>query len=71
MSRYDLDENGDTFDAWYAKVDAVVLEIAGLGIDDLPDGNSYDAWQAGGDPRDYATEQLAEDGFPFDLIGEI
>lgn len=66
-----LNENGITFPAWYAIVDSVVLEIAGLGIEDLPDGPSYDAWEAGGDPREYAIERLAEDGFPFDLVGEI
>jgi len=64
-------EHGITFPAWYAIVDSVVLEIAGLGIEDLADGNSYDAWSDGGDPRDYAIERLAEDGFPFDLVGEI
>ncbi len=59
-------ENGLTFDQWYAKVDYIVLDIAGVGIEDLADGNSYDAWSSGATSRDYAVMMLEEEGFPFE-----
>ena len=58
--------NGDTFEAWYRKANAECVGIAGLGIDDLADGPSYDSWADDVDPRDYAIERLEEEDFPFD-----
>ncbi len=56
---------GLTFEAWYAQANAACAGICGLGIDDLPDGNSYDAWSSDSTPRDYAVMMLEEEGFPF------
>ena len=55
-----------TYEAWYKRVDRAVSALCGLGIDDLPDGNSYDAYDDGMTPREYAESVLDEEGF-FDL----
>tara|TARA_R100000664_G_scaffold31691_1_gene45590 strand:+ start:736 stop:924 length:189 start_codon:yes stop_codon:yes gene_type:complete len=57
--------NGLTYKQWYAKVDAIVMNIAGVGIDDLSDGMSVDAWSDELTPKEYATDQLENEGFPF------
>ena len=57
--------NGLTYKQWYAKVDAIVMNIAGVGIDDLADGMSIDAWSDELTPREYAIDQLENEGFPF------
>lgn len=57
--------NGLTFEQWYQRADAVVVSIAGVGIDDLSDGMSADAWRDGLTPREYALDQLESEGFPF------
>ncbi len=59
--------NGLTFKQWYERVDKAVIQIAGVGIDDLTDGaeQSYDAWSDEWAPREYAVERLENDGFPF------
>ena len=46
------------YEEWYTEVDRVVIGIAGVGIDDLPDGCSWDAWHDGTSPVEYAREQL-------------
>jgi len=56
---------GHTFKEWYRLADEAVAAVCGLGIDDLPDGNSYDAWDADEAPKDYARMILEEEGFPF------
>lgn len=61
----DNKRNGLTFEQWYAKVDAIVIGLAGVGIDDLADGLSVDAWRDEITPREYAIEQLRNEGFPF------
>lgn len=58
-------EDGYTFTQWCQTVNAHCIGLAGIGIDDLPDGNSNDAWQANTPPLEYAEELLHEDGFPF------
>jgi hypothetical protein len=39
------------------------MDVAGVGIDDLADGPSRDAYEAGYTPREYARERLTEEGF--------
>lgn len=56
------------FAKWYAAADAACAAIAGLGIDDLPDGNSWDAWESGCSPEAYAYERLEDEGFPFEEL---
>ena len=58
--------DGLTYKQWYDKVNAYVMNVAELGIDDLSDGPSWDSWNAGETPEDYAREMLEENGFPFD-----
>lgn len=62
----DVNADGLTFQQWYLRADRVVQDIASVGIADLPDGNSNDAWLNNATPRDYAVMMLEEDGFPFD-----
>ena len=66
MTTTATNDNGLTFQAWYAKVDRIVSAFAGLGIEDLADGPSWDCWNDGYTPREYAYERLTEEGFPFD-----
>jgi hypothetical protein len=54
------------YEAWYARCDRVCLSVAGVGIDDLGDGPSWDSWASGMSPSEYVGERLAEEGFPFD-----
>jgi hypothetical protein len=56
----------ENFEDWYAEVDAMVSTIAGVGIADLSDGLSYDAFADGVSPTEYAHDRLANDGFPFE-----
>ena len=58
-------EDRRRFEEWYALVDRAVVSIAGIGIDGLPDGPSWDCWSAGYSPDEYAVERLTEEGFPF------
>lgn len=62
----DINENGLTFPQWYAQVDRIVISIAGLGIEDLADGPSWDSWNDGMSPQEYAEEQLVNESFPFE-----
>lgn len=56
------------YELWYKQANKVCIEISGVGIDDLPDGNSRDAFESGSSPREYVLERLEEDGFPFDAF---
>lgn len=64
-AQWEVDDERARFNAWYAQVDAVCTSIAGVGIDDLADGPSWDSWASGATPREYAEERLADEGFPF------
>lgn len=52
-----------TFEKWYAQVDAKCQATIGVGIDDLADGPSWDAWNDGLSPAQYLRERLEEEGF--------
>jgi hypothetical protein len=54
----------ENFEAWYSAADKVCGAICGLGIDDLPDGPSWDSWDAGMTPREYVMDRLESEGFP-------
>ena len=54
------------FAAWFARADAECVRMSGVGIEDLPDGCSWDAWDGGMSPFAYAHDLLVEEGFPFD-----
>ena len=55
--------NGLTFEEWYNKVNDYVVAQAGVGIEDLADGPSFDCWQGEYSPEEYAEEQLYSEGF--------
>ena len=50
------------FEAWYAQCDQICADIAGIGVDDLTDGPSYDSWEAGYSPCEYVLERLKDAG---------
>ena len=51
------------FPNWYADVDRIMQSRCGLGIDDLPDGPSYDCWDDGMTPDEYVRLMLQQEGF--------
>jgi hypothetical protein len=53
---------GLSFEAWYSKVDTLLINTVGVGIDDLADGPSYDCWESDMTPAEYAIERLTEEG---------
>lgn len=53
------------FDEWYAACDAFCMSLAGVGIEDLSDGPSRDAYNDETTVREYVYNRLDEDGFPF------
>jgi hypothetical protein len=58
----ETNSNGLTFASWLALASARVETRVGLSLDDLPDGNTWDAWHAGEDPADYADQALEDEG---------
>ena len=65
MTSTRLNNRGQTFEQWYTATHAAVSAICGPGVDDLPDGNLWYAWNNDATPRDYAIMLLEEEGFPF------
>ena len=55
---------GHTFKEWYRLADRFVAAACGLGLDDLSDGPSWDAWNDDEAPEDYASTVLYDEGFP-------
>lgn len=53
-----------TYEQWYAQADRECLAISGLSINDLADGPSYDAFEDGASPQEYALDLLGDEGFP-------
>jgi hypothetical protein len=56
-------DNGLTFKEWLRLADRAVSAVCGLGLDDLPDGPSWDAWNDDEAPADYASTMLYDAGF--------
>lgn len=67
MTEYN--DDGTTYDAWMKAADAYVASVAGVGIHDLADGPSADAWLDCVPPEEYAIGLLVEEGFPFPELG--
>ena len=59
-----VNECGVTFEAWLSQADRAVAAVCGLGLDDLADGPSWDAWTDGVPPSEYAGERLDDAGYP-------
>lgn len=57
-----------TFQEWYQAADRACEGIAGVSLDDLPDGPSRDWYDAGADPNEYAEFLLANEGWEFTAI---
>ena len=55
---------GHTFKEWFRLADQFVEAVCGLGLDDLPDGPSWDSWNDNVSPADYVQMILEEEGFP-------
>ena len=53
-----------TYDQYRAKVSAVIARKCGLSIDDLPDTDTYSAFEDGATPSECAAEVLEYAGFP-------
>jgi len=49
----------ESFQEWYGRVDQLVMSKLGLGVDDLADWNSRDAYNDGLEPED-CLEVIAE-----------
>ena len=58
-----MDKFYSTYSEWYRAADKVCQGIAGVGIEDLPDGPSWDAWNDEVSPREYVNSVLSEEGF--------
>ena len=56
--------NYDKYEDWYREANRICVTVAGVGIDDLADGPSRDAFDAGDTPGEYVDERLAYGGFP-------
>lgn len=63
MTRENTD--GRTFDQWIREANRICSIITGgLTLDDLPDSDTYDAWDASERPKEFVLSVLAEEGFP-------
>jgi len=52
-----------SFEEWKRKVDVSLEVVCGLGCDDLPDWNYWDAWSDGMSPGVAVKEVLRESGW--------
>lgn len=52
------------FDAWLRRAERICVRRAGVDLDSLGDGPSYDSWADGVSPGEYVRQRLAEEGFP-------
>lgn len=59
----ELNSDGMTYDNWLKRVNAILDEETGMTLDDFADRNTWDAWNAGEDPDEYADTVLEEEGF--------
>lgn len=71
MAISELDENavncdGLTYKTWLKAANRACQRISGVTLDDLPDGNSWDAWHGGESSDDYARDTLEEEGYEFE-----
>lgn len=59
--------DGLTFDEWWSLADESCHDLSkgAAGLLDLPDGPSWDSWNDGVRPKDYAYDLLEEEGYPF------
>lgn len=60
MSKEKTNHDGFTFNNWMNMVDLFIMEVIGLGVDDLPDALHKDAWEADCSPEEWAEDLLDE-----------
>jgi len=51
------------FEEWYNEANAYLIGKAGVGIEDLADGDAWSAWDAGLTPSEHAEDLLESEGF--------
>lgn len=54
-----------TFETWMKKVNRVVVQTCGLGVEDIPDYDYWSNWDAGVSPEETAKEALDNAGWSF------
>jgi len=54
--------DADEFQTWEQAVNRRLIAMCGLGIDDLPDWGSYDAWKSGMSVEEAAQEWYVHAG---------
>jgi len=47
------------FNDWLAAINDIVIDLAGVGVNDLVDWNSHDSWSSGDTPEE-ALDAIAE-----------
>jgi hypothetical protein len=57
-----------TFEEWKAKVDQLLVSQLGLGLDDMRDRNTRDAYEDEVSPEDFVQEEWGDD--PEDMMFE-
>ena len=57
--RMNLEPDAGDFEAWETRVDQVLNNVYGIGIDFLPDWNSYEAFKNGMSPAKAAKAWVA------------
>lgn len=51
------------FEAWMQKVNRIVIQTCGLGVEDIPDYDYWNNWDAGVSPEETAQEALEAAGW--------
>jgi len=62
------DEERQEYQKWLRDVDAAIISVAGIGMNDIEDFAYFDAWDNGCEPKECAHDALLDAGFPSDLL---
>jgi hypothetical protein len=69
--------DNETFEEWYARIDRLVTSKLGVGVDDLADWSSRDAYNDGLEPEDCLDIIAEAQDFPgqfdelFNMSGDL
>jgi hypothetical protein len=67
--RYMDDTKGRVdFANWLKRANQICENMVGLSLDDLPDGPSWDSWDAGVEADIYVTEILSDNGYDLGIF---
>lgn len=64
-------EDGLTFRQWYLKADEAMTALCGLDVDDLPDGDSWNSWNDGVSPAQYARDLFQQERADAEMFGGL